>query len=216
MKKVMDGSMSAASETAKGRPKSEEKKQQIYRAATQLFLEKGYDVSMDEVAERAGVSKQTVYSHFNNKEKLFCACVENRCVSYQMTDSFFQRDLSTREMLLEMAHQFNGLLLSDDAIRLKRLLCAQADHNPRLSELFHDSGPARLKASFQDYLDSQVRKGGLRIADTATAARQLLFMIQGDAHLHALLNVPGGPSPEETERYVEACVDTFLRAYGAP
>lgn len=208
--------MLAPSVTAKGRPKSEEKKQQIYRAATQLFLDKGYDnVSMDEVAERAGVSKQTVYSHFDNKERLFCACVEERCTSHQMTQGFFEQDLPLRDMLLELAHHFNDLLLSPEAIRLKRLLCAQAEQNPKLSELFYQSGPQPLKARVKDYLDAQVRKGRLRIADTATAARQLLYMIQGDAHLHALLNVPGGPKPTETKRYVEACVDTFLRAHGA-
>ncbi len=206
--------MSAASATAKGRPKSEEKKQQIYLAATELFLDKGYDsVSMDEVAERAGVSKQTVYSHFDNKERLFCACVEERCTSHQMTPSFFEQDLPLREMLLELAHHFNELLLSPEAIRLKRLLCAQAEQNPKLSELFYQSGPRPLKTRVKDYLDLQVRKGRLRIADTAVAARQLLYMLQGEAHFYALLNIPGGPSREETERYVETCVDTFLRAY---
>ena len=53
---------------------SEAKRQGILEAATRLFTEQGYDgTSVDDIAAEAGVSKQTVYSHFGNKEKLFGA-----------------------------------------------------------------------------------------------------------------------------------------------
>src|ERR1700760_1757113 len=49
---------------------------QILMAARELFLNGGYgSTSMDAVAKHAGVSKSTLYAHFENKEQLFGAVV---------------------------------------------------------------------------------------------------------------------------------------------
>ncbi|UPG90519.1 TetR/AcrR family transcriptional regulator [Luteibacter aegosomaticola] len=48
----------------------------VLRAACALFCQDAYDISMDAVATQAGVSKQTVYSHFDSKQILFRAVVE--------------------------------------------------------------------------------------------------------------------------------------------
>ena len=51
---------------------SEQKHLDILEAASNLFKECGFsDVSMDAIADRAGVSKRTVYNHFGSKEALF-------------------------------------------------------------------------------------------------------------------------------------------------
>src|SRR5215469_10813624 len=50
---------------------------QILAAAREAFFEQGYaSVSMDEVAKRAGVAKQTVYSYYPSKDALFLAVHE--------------------------------------------------------------------------------------------------------------------------------------------
>ena len=55
-----------------------DKAQLIICAAREAFLEKGYDgVSMDKVASRAGVAKQTVYARYTSKDALFLAVVES-------------------------------------------------------------------------------------------------------------------------------------------
>jgi AcrR family transcriptional regulator len=55
-----------------------DKSQLIICAAREAFLEKGYDgVSMDEVANRAGVAKQTVYARYASKDALFLAVVDS-------------------------------------------------------------------------------------------------------------------------------------------
>src|SRR5260221_11963294 len=51
-----------------------EKRAAVLEAAARVFLSGGYlGASMDEIADLAGVSKQTVYTYFSNKEALFAA-----------------------------------------------------------------------------------------------------------------------------------------------
>ncbi len=56
--------------------RSDRKHRQIMQAATKVFVAKGYDgASMDEIAAKACVSKQTIYKHFSDKDHLFTEIV---------------------------------------------------------------------------------------------------------------------------------------------
>ena len=55
----------------RGRPRSERARKAILEAASELLLARGLSaVSMDAVAERAGVSKATIYRWWPTKETL--------------------------------------------------------------------------------------------------------------------------------------------------
>jgi AcrR family transcriptional regulator len=61
----------AATAPRRGRPRSEQAGRAILDAMSELLLEHGLaDVSMDAVAERAGVSKATIYRWWSSKETL--------------------------------------------------------------------------------------------------------------------------------------------------
>ena len=63
--------MSDAPARSRGRPRSEPARQAILAAATDLLLTRGVSaVSMDAIAERAGVSKATIYRWWPTKETL--------------------------------------------------------------------------------------------------------------------------------------------------
>ncbi|MDX1570737.1 MAG: TetR/AcrR family transcriptional regulator [Xanthomonadales bacterium] len=207
--------MSTANATAtRGRPKSTAKKAQIFEAAVNLFLEKGFDgTSMDEIAERAEVSKQTVYSHFRSKEDLFSYCIAEKCVSYELSPEFLDLERPVDQMLRVVGRKFTDLLHSDDAIHMKRLLCASAEQSPVLSELYYEAGPKHMIDLLTDYLRRQAERGRLKLDDPRTAACQLLHMFLGETHLLRLLNLRQTVDQEAVNDYVDACVDMFLRAY---
>src|SRR5260370_18009966 len=48
-----------------------ENRARVLRAASRSFLRHGYHTSVDEIARRAGVAKQTLYHHFPSKDQLF-------------------------------------------------------------------------------------------------------------------------------------------------
>jgi len=51
----------------------------LVRTATELFYAHGINsVGIDEVIEKAGVAKMTLYGHFKSKDELLAACVESR------------------------------------------------------------------------------------------------------------------------------------------
>lgn len=53
---------------------------QLLEVALQVFVEQGYhSASMDEIAERAGVSKPVLYQHFPGKLDLYLALLETSC-----------------------------------------------------------------------------------------------------------------------------------------
>src|SRR6218665_183527 len=95
-----------------GRPKDPEKRAAILTAAKQLFPDLGFDgTSMDAIAAAAGVSKLTVYSHFNDKESLFIEAVRGRCEE-QMPLSLFDMPVEGKvaDQLMRIARAFFGLI----------------------------------------------------------------------------------------------------------
>ena len=62
---------------------SQEKVEAILQGAMQEFLTHGFaGTTMDKVTAAAGVSKTTVYSYFQDKEKLFIALIERLIKSH--------------------------------------------------------------------------------------------------------------------------------------
>ena len=57
-----------------------ERRTQLLAAAQEVFVERGYHAAaMDEIAERAGVSKPVVYQHFPGKLELYVALLDMSC-----------------------------------------------------------------------------------------------------------------------------------------
>lgn len=206
--------MSVQSKT-RGRGKSEKKKIQILDAATTLFITQGINAtSMEQLAEAAGVSKQTLYSHFGGKEELFVAAIEQRCIHYALSEELFDDQRPLRDVLRDLASHLMELLLSDDAIKLHRLCISGVDQFPEICQLFYDAGPRNLLKLLAAYLDRQVDVGNMKIDNCDFAAQQFLFMVKGEAHMEALLNLQDQIDVEVMEKYLDSCVEYFLKAYG--
>lgn len=194
-----------------GRSKSEQKRQNILEAASDLFLSHGFEgTSMDQVAVQAGVSKQTVYSHFGNKEDLFTAIIEYKCLSHALTDELFNLSQPVEQVLTELAKDFSDLITSDDAIRLQRACASGAEQRSKVSELFIEAGPKRLKAKMAHYLDQQTE---LDIPNTRFAAQQFFSLIKGELYFRKELGLDTSDIIHEVPDYLASCVALFLRAH---
>jgi TetR/AcrR family transcriptional repressor of mexJK operon len=126
-----------------GRPKSAEKRKLVLNSAGELFLTSGFSgCSMEMVAKHSGVSKQTVYSHFDNKEALFLAVIEDKCIEYQLDDRHLEgSDYNLLQVLRERGLQIIKLLHDDQVIAIYRVIIGEVNSNPRVAELFYQAGP---------------------------------------------------------------------------
>jgi len=78
-----------------------ERERQILDAAVAVFTERGYaNASMDAVAERVGVTKPVLYTHFGSKEGLLLACVtQARTALLEVTTEAAQDAADPEDML---------------------------------------------------------------------------------------------------------------------
>jgi len=207
--------LAVAKSCGPGRPKDLEKRAAILAAAKRLFPQSGFDgTSMDTIAAEAGVSKLTVYSHFTDKETLFVAAIRARCED-QMPDTLFEVDASdpVRGQLEAIAHAFLGLVTSPDAIALNRVLIAGSGTSPKLSQLFWEAGPQRMRMSFEEFLRKEVEAGQLEIPNVPRAASQFFALLKGEIHARLLCGCAQPLGGADLNEHVRATVDLFMRAF---
>jgi TetR/AcrR family transcriptional repressor of mexJK operon len=206
--------LAVAKSCGPGRPKDLEKRAAILAAAKRLFPLSGFEgTSMDAIAAEAGVSKLTVYSHFNDKETLFVAAVRARCQD-QLPDALFDVDITgpVRGQLVAIARAFLALITSNEAISLHRLLTSSGS-TPKLAQLFWEAGPLRMRQSFELFLKQEVEAGKLDIPDTTRAASQFFALLKGELHARLLCGCTQTLTEHDIDDHVRATVDFFLRAF---
>ncbi len=207
--------VTTASRNAPGRPKDPAKRAAVLEAAKQLFAAHGFEgVSMDQIAQQAGVSKLTLYSHFGDKEGLLSAAVRAHC-EQEMPVALLQPAPGTplREHLIGIGRAFHALANSPTAIAGHRMLTAPSALSPQLAARFWDDGPARIQEGLAALLKQRVDAGELLIEDTTLAASHLCALLKGEAHARLMLGHPEPLDDAEAERQMESAIDLFLRAY---
>lgn len=189
------------------------KHNQILKSAEFLFLKHGFSgVSMIQVAEHAGVSKQTIYAHFNSKDELFTAVLTGKCPVQHLPEALFATD-DHRETMIRIGHFAADILLSDEGVRLFRLCMSTAEDRPDLSQRFFDNGPGLLIQHLAEYIKQLNDEGLVSVDQPRLAAAQFLMAIRGEAGLRLDLNIPPDPGALPTDEIIERTVDFFLNAY---
>ncbi|WP_035057029.1 TetR/AcrR family transcriptional regulator [Andreprevotia chitinilytica] len=194
-------------------PTGNENVDRVLEAARQLFCEVGFRASIDKVAERAGVARQTVYNHFESKADLFRAVMQRVCADLHA--SLQARDGSLREQLVDFSVKFRAHILTPESVNAHRMIVSEAPRFPDLSLDFLENGPTRTRRQLADLLKHEMDAGRLLAADPLEAAEMLIETVVGFDHTRLLF---GGDPPDASKEQgkVERIVDVFLRAYALP
>ncbi|AKU95300.1 Transcriptional regulator, TetR family [Labilithrix luteola] len=200
--------------------RSARKRKAIVDAATKVFLAGGYlGANVDEIASVSGVSKQTVYKHFENKEALFVEIVTN--VSSTASDTVHNEAPELEEggdvaaYLVDYAYRQLTVVLTPRTMQLRRLVIGEVGRFPELARALYERGPQRALDALAALFGRLTERGVLDVDDPKVAASHFNWLVMSEALNRAmLLGDAAIPKPAELQKHAEAGVRVFLAAYG--
>lgn len=182
-------------------------RQRLLDAACEVFRNESYRVSIDRIAQRAQVARQTLYNHFPSKEALFAEVVNHAIESILVT---LDGDTDVRATLLAFGNAYREKLLSPEGLALFRTMAAEAPRFPELAKQFFRQGPLATRKRLAAYLARAMERGALRRDDPDFAAEMLTAMLADTDRLRGLINLQTDLlKPAKTAQVV----DCFLRAF---
>jgi len=202
-----------------GGTRSERKHEAILDAAAALFLQHGYlGTSMDEVASRAAVSKQTVYAQFTSKDALFEAMVRRLTRAagdkVQVGLGSPPDGMSLAAHLIGYAARQLEVVRTPALMQLRRLIIAEATRFPDLGRALYENGPGRAIAGLADVFAEWSAKGLLETPDPLAAASFFNWLIMGEPVNRAMmLGDEAVPDGAALERHAGEAVRIFMAAF---
>ncbi|HUN85201.1 MAG TPA: TetR/AcrR family transcriptional regulator [Terracidiphilus sp.] len=196
-----------------------DRKRRALLAATEVFLEKGYDcTSMDEVTAKAAISKPTLYKYFFDKERLFAEIVRDSSGEIddlvRLAAEWMAGKRSVESGLIVLARRVISTLTQPRRLRLRRLVVANAERFPDVGRDWYEQGFERVLATLAISLQSLADRKLLRVNDPLLAANHFIGMLLWVPIDRAMFTGDSNSSPEELERYAVAAVRAFLAGYG--
>ncbi len=190
----------------------------IVEAAQTLFLEDGYAAtSMDAIALLSGVSKPTVYSHFQSKEGLFAGVMCRMCEDMGSQDYCGVEidgppDVVLKSVATAMCRR---LVQSEQGRALLRTVICEAPTFPELGQVAWETGPRMGREMLADYLAGLDGQGEVNVPDPVLAAGIFFGMVTGPFLIPVLLGAEEPPSDGALSDILDTVVATFLKGISA-
>ncbi len=193
-------STAATAALRRGRPRSEARKQAILQAAFELLGEHGLGAtSMDAVADRAGVSKATIYRWWDSKELL---ALDALYAAWDTAGPAPRQNGTLRSEMLALVRPWVRLVATGPSARILTALLAEAQNDPEFGRAYraHFVEPRRNQA--RAVFSHAIARGEIPAGIDVEVAIDLLWgpLYHRLVHGHAPL----------TERFARRSVDTVL------
>ncbi|MEK1876237.1 MAG: TetR/AcrR family transcriptional regulator [Rhizobium altiplani] len=207
--------MTENSQARRGRPVNEALGQTIVDAAGELFAELGFHATtLDKVAQRAKISKLSIYKHFENKEALFGAAFTARCHQFLPQALFEGVDGSAEDQLMAVGSSLLRTLLRPDVSGVEAMVMADKTNQSSLSKLHYEAGPAHIIAQIEALLRQLHAKAALNVPDPLRSARLFAALFKGcDLLIIARFDQARAEDDNEIESYCRSAVAMFIAAH---
>ncbi len=201
------------------RPTSVAKRRAVLAAAESAFLAARFDtVTMDEIAQRSGVSKQTIYAHFGTKNLLFVELVT--AMTREAGDSLLPAPvpIARADEVAPVLESILGaqlaVVLEPRLLRLRRLVISEVPRFPELARAVLEHGPHRAITTLAELLTDLDARGLLSVPNPRRAATQLNWLVMAAPVNDAMfLGDEAVPDTAAQRAHVRAAVAMFVTAY---
>ncbi|MBB2971080.1 TetR/AcrR family transcriptional regulator [Mesorhizobium sp. RMAD-H1] len=196
------------------------KRHSILDAAARTFCRDGFaGASIDVIAAEAGVSRQTIYNHYRDKEMLFGAVVDEmmgrmNALLYGILSTFPEKTDNLEQDLTHFATRLGKKCMCNrDGEFLRKLIQTEGERYPRLFATWRENGPAEVGSAIAARLARLAHGGALEIDDPDLAARQFLALVNADLQFCGMQGQK--PTEQQIEDAARNGVRTFLRAFAS-
>jgi AcrR family transcriptional regulator len=186
-----------------------EKREQILQGAIQVFLQRGYaGTSMDQVATIANVSKQTIYSHFQDKEGLFTALIERVTIERWQAEAGLEVWGGEPETTLRrLAIAYLKKMGDEEYLALLRVVIGESVKFPELTQLYTRTVIQRGHGLICNYFRAHPE---LKLSDPEATARICMGSLVSFVVTQQIL-YGSQIMPFEQERLIDELVGMVLR-----
>ena len=198
---------------------SRTKRDAILEAAAAIFCQEGFaGASIDAVAAKAGVSRQTVYNQIGDKEKLFKAVVaeittRSSAAFFQLLETFPDQPKDLAEELTDFSFRLLKKYSCDQNSRwLQKLIENEAVRYPELFTVWMEYGHGRKHPAVAARFAQLAHAGYLTLEDPGLASRQYMALLMAEIRTDVQMGLI--PSDAEIRRVSENAIKTFLLAFG--
>ncbi len=164
--------------------RKEARPQELLDAALALFVDKGFAATRaEEVAQRAGVSKGTLYLYYPSKEELFKAVVRSNlgALITEGIELVEQYEGSTSELMRELMHTWWNRFGNTPAAGIHKVVIAEVRNFPELAQFYSDEVMVPADRLFTGCIQRGITRGEFRPLPLHEAAHTLmaplLFMV---------------------------------------
>ena len=189
--------------------RKEDRPQEITEAAFSVFAEKGYAAArVEEVAQRAGVSKGLLYLYFRTKEELFKAVVKS--VVERRLDALLQAvettDLSAEEFIRGPLLDFMKRVPGSPIAIVIRLLISEGQRHPDLVDYYWDHVVSKGLTAISQFIERGVERGEFR----KTAVSDLPQLVLAPMMLSMIWRLIFAKRELDTDLLMETQIDMLL------
>ncbi|MFI4876751.1 MAG: TetR/AcrR family transcriptional regulator, partial [Blastopirellula sp. JB062] len=173
------------------------------------------NTSMNRIAETAEVSKRTVYNHFESKDALFLAIIDELIETTESLPDFpYEANRDLADQLATNAWHVIELFTSDSFRGLVRVTLSRFLMSPQLAQQTIGD-QKRFRARLVHWLEQANQAGRLNIEDAEFAAAQFCGLLQTFTFWPQVFGLEPTPSHDEKERIISSAVEMFLKQYAS-
>ena len=144
--------------------RKDERPHEILKAALEIFTQYGYAATrLDDVAERAGISKGTIYLYFPSKEELFAEVVRHAILPhFETIEALAEQGGSAEEILRQQLETIYSKLVSTEVRYIPRLIIGEGTRFPELAEFYYREIISRCHRTLREVIQRGVESGEFR------------------------------------------------------